>query len=239
MPGVAPVARRFRPTLAGTLAALAGFAFLCGLGSWQLARFHQNQALWESFAKGTDQLIDLPRASTPPGRYAHVRLSGRYLAERQILLDNMTHEGESGYRVLTPLERVGADTVLVDRGWVPRRSSGRLPDLAPPADTVTVTGRADFLPGRGVDLADHPGAEWPKLMSYPKIDAVERVLGRPLYPQIVLLDAAEPAGFVRDWQPPGLPPAQHLGYAITWFTCAPVFLFLCILVARRPKEPAA
>ena len=36
---------------------------------------------------------------------------------------------------------------------------------------------------------------------------MERALGRPLYPQIVLLDAAEPGGFVRDWQPPGLPPA--------------------------------
>ena len=239
MRAAAPVVRRFRPTLTGTLAAVAGLALLCGLGTWQLSRFHEKTALWESFANGTDRLVDLPRASTPPARYAHVRVSGRYLAERQILLDNMAHEGESGYRVLTPLERVGADTVLIDRGWVPRRSSGRLPDLAPPADTVTLLGRTDYLPGRGVDLTDHPGAEWPKLMSYPKIDAVERALGRPLYPQIVLLDAAEPGGFVRDWQPPGLPPAQHLGYAITWFTCAAVFLALCIRVARRPAVRGA
>lgn len=234
-----PLLRRFRPTVSGVVACVAGLALLCGLGIWQVMRYHERQAQWEAFARGTDRLIELPRASTPPERYSHVRVRGRYLAERQVLLDNMAHDGESGYRVLTPLERVGAETVLVDRGWVPRRSSGRLPDLTPPPDEVTVLGRADRLPGRGVNLTDHPGPEWPKLMSYPTIDAVERVLGRPLYPEIVLLDPAEPGGFVRDWQPPGLPPAQHLGYAITWFSCAVVLLALSIRAAMRPLDASS
>ncbi len=232
--GQRPTGRVFRPSIKGSIAALAGVAFLLGLAGWQWSRYLEKQALWDGFASGTDQLIELPRAAVPPKRFSHVQVSGRYLGERQFLLDNMSHDGEAGYRVLTPLDRPGAETILVDRGWVPHRSSGRLPDLAVSADSRTLTGRADLLPRRGVNLTDHPGKEWPKLMSYPTIDALERELGRPLYPQILLLDASAPDAFVRDWQPPGLPPAQHLGYAITWLGCALTLAFLFVRASRRP-----
>ena len=231
-----PPATRFRPSLSGILITLAGCVFLCGLGTWQVARFHEKQALWDGFATGTDRLVDLPRASTPPPRYSHVKVAGRYLTDRQFLLDNMTHDGEAGYRVLTPLEAGHGETVLVDRGWVPHRASGRMPELAVTTDAVELTGRTDDLPRRGVDLKDNPAANWPRLMSYPRMDALERALGRTLYPQIVLLDPDAPGGYVRDWQPPGLPPAQHLGYAITWYTCALTLLGLFVYRSRRPAS---
>lgn len=229
--------RRLRTRLAGAALVLAGCVALCGLGAWQWSRYLEKQALWDGFARGTDVLIDLPRAAHPPARYAHVRLTGRYLTERQFLLDSMTHAGESGYRVLTPLERPTGDTVLVDRGWVPRRSTGRTPDLAATTDEVAVTGRADLLPSRGINLADRPAPDWPRLVNYPRMEVLEQALGRPLYPQIVLLDPEVPGGYVRDRQPPGLPPAQHLGYAITWFGCA---LTLAVLYLRAQRRaPAA
>ncbi len=228
-----PATRRFRPSRSGTLIALAGVVVLCALGSWQVARYHEVQALWASYAAGTDREIELPRASVPPPRYSHARIRGRYLTERQILLDSMMHEGEAGYRVLTPLEREHGETVLVDRGWVPRRASGKMPDLGVTTDTVEVTGRMDLLPGRGVDLPPAPSKDWPRLLSYPKLDEVERALGRPLYPQILLLDPELPGGFVREWQPPGFAPARHLGYAITWFACALTLVGLYVQRSRR------
>ncbi len=226
--------RRFRPSLSGTLIAGTGVVILCGLGTWQVSRYHQMQALWDGYAAGSDQTIDLPRASTPPSRYVHARIKGRYLSERQFLLDSMPHEGEMGYRVLTPLEREHGETVLVDRGWVPRRSSGHTPDLTVTTDTVELTGRMDLPPGRGVDLKDTPSKDWPRLMNYPKMDDLERALGRPLYPQILLLDPTLPNGFVRDWQPPGFAPSRYLGYAITWFACALTLVGLYIQRSRRP-----
>ena len=234
-PANTPAVRRFRPSLSGTLIAAAGCLALCGLGTWQLARYHEKAALWDAFAAGTDTMIDLPRASVPPTRYSHARVRGRFLTERQFLLDSMTHEGESGYRVLTPLERERGETVLVDRGWIPRRSSGKMPDLSITTDTVELTGRMDLLPSRGVDLPDHPAQEWPRLLNFPTMDVLERALGRPLYPQILLLDAEAPGGFVRDWSPPGLPPARHLGYAITWYACALTLAFLFVHRSRRPE----
>lgn len=225
---------RFRPSVAGTLIAAAGIAALCGLGTWQVGRFHEKQALFASYAATSATAVPLPRAAVPLERYTRVEVRGRYLTDKQFLLDSMVHEGEAGYRVLTPLERVGAETVLVDRGWVPRRASGRLPALTATTDEVSVTGRTDELPSRGVDLKDESGKDWPRIVNYPHIDALERALGRPLYPRIVLLDPAQPEGYVRDWQPPGLPPAQHLGYAVTWYSCAAVLAWLYVRRSRRP-----
>ena len=38
--------------------------------------------------------------------------------------------------------------------------------------------------------------------------------------ELVLLDAAEPDGYVRNWAPPGFPPMRHIGYAVQWFGLA-------------------
>jgi cytochrome oxidase assembly protein ShyY1 len=38
--------------------------------------------------------------------------------------------------------------------------------------------------------------------------------------QVVLLDASEPDGYLRDWQPPGFPPARRIAYAVQWFGLA-------------------
>ena len=225
--------RQFRPSLSGSLITLIGLVFLCSLGFWQVSRFQQKQALWTAFARGSDALIALPRAATPPARYGHVQVSGRFLSERQFLLDSMTHGSESGYRVLVPLETDLGPTVLVDRGWVPRRSTGKTPDLTLTTEVVHLTGRMDLLPSRGINLPDTVSHDWPRLMNDPRMDALERALGRPLYPQILLLDPHAPDGFIRDWHAPGLPPEQHLGYAVTWFTCALTLLGLYIYRSRR------
>ena len=45
-------------------------------------------------------------------------------------------------------------------------------------------------------------------------------LGRDLHPQLILLEAREPDGFVRNWQVPGTTTVRHLGYAIQWFAFA-------------------
>jgi len=37
---------------------------------------------------------------------------------------------------------------------------------------------------------------------------------------LILLDAGEPDGYVRNWAPPGFPPMRHIGYAVQWFGLA-------------------
>jgi surfeit locus 1 family protein len=53
----------------------------------------------------------------------------------------------------------------------------------------------------------------------------------------VLLDPGEPHGYVREWQPPGLPPERHWAYAIQWWLFAAVLIGVwAMLTARRARQ---
>lgn len=214
--------RVFAPALGATLLLVPALVALVALGHWQLERAAEKRALVTAFDAAAAVPLGAP-GSVP--RYARVTLAGHYRPERQFLLDNMTHDGAAGYRVLTPFAVDGGPLVLVDRGWLaagPRRSV--LPAIDVAGAPRTLSGRSDELPRAGIALADHAAAGWPKVVSYPTHAALERALGEPLYPGVVLLDAALPDGYLRDWHPGGFPPERHVGYALQWFAFAAVLL---------------
>jgi surfeit locus 1 family protein len=228
--------RRFAPSPAVTIVALVLTALCVRLGFWQWHRGAERQEAWARFARGAERLVDL-EALDPAGvaLFQRVRVTGRLDDAHQFLLDNRTHRGRAGYEVLTPLVRAGAPALLVDRGWVPFTGSrARLPDvtLRPDATVqsaapVTLTGRIADLPSPGLasgHAAPEARAPWPKLTSYPSLAELGAALAEPLAARIVLLDPAEPDGYVREWQPPGLPPLRHFSYAIQWWIFAALAL---------------
>src|SRR5215468_10539370 len=114
--------RVFEPHPGAAVATLLVLAACVWLGCWQINRGREKRELLDAFARGTKTTIDLAgRDIDDMPRYQHVRVTGHYLPEHQVLIDNMpSASGEAGYRVLTPLERAdGHGVVLVDRGWVP------------------------------------------------------------------------------------------------------------------------
>ena len=54
---------------------------------------------------------------------------------------------------------------------------------------------------------------------------------------MVLLDASDPQGYVRNWRAPGLEPARHYSYAVQWwaFAVLAVVLFVVLNFRRRPR----
>lgn len=232
-------ARRFAPTLGVTLGALLLVALFVRLGLWQWHRGEQRQAAAARFAHGTEQLLELgTRPADEVPLYQRVSVAGELDGAHQFLLDNRTHAGHAGYEVLTPLERVDAPLLLVDRGWVPfpgRRA--QLPDVSLAAGgPVRLTGRIATLPAPGLALgraAPSPGNSWPKVTSYPDSEQLADALGARVDARILLLDPAGPHGYVRAWQPPGLPPLRHFAYAIQWWTFALLTLALWVIVSRR------
>jgi surfeit locus 1 family protein len=232
--------RTFAPSLAAALPMLLGLALLLWLGAWQLDRAAESRAQLAAFARSDGAPLPLPPAARALPRYARVRLVGRYLPERQFLLDNMMHAGVAGYRVLTPFATDGGDTVLVDRGWVPAAASrASLPPVAVGAETRELAGRVDALPRPGIELAAAAdGGRWPRVVGYPKLADLGRTLGRTLYPQIVLLDADARDGYLRDWRPGGLAPERHVGYAVQWFALALTLVVGFVIVSLRQRDPA-
>lgn len=232
--------RRFAPRWHWTLLALAGIALCASLGRWQLERAEHKRALFAGFAAGDREAIDLPVSFEPVERYRKIRARGAYDPSRQFLLDNMTHGGVAGFQVLTPLVRADGRVLLVNRGFIALRGRrDELPSLPVDAGPRVVTGRADFLPRAAIALVAPPATGWPRLVSFPELDKIRQALRADVYPQVLLLDPAEPEGFVRDWQPPGLPPEQHLGYALQWFGLAATLLVIWLLLGFRRERVAA
>lgn len=214
-----------------TLLVVVLVALLAWLGSWQLGRAREKSAQAHAFETSAAAPVALPGGGSPP-RYLHVSIEGRYVPVHQVLLDNMTHAGRVGYRVLTPFATTAGATVLVDRGWLPLgRNRADLPDVGVDTSTRWIAGRLDELPRAGIDLQAPVGRGWPRVLSYPGWDALGSALGGPLYPRIVLLDAGEPDGYLRDWQPTGLSADRHIGYAVQWYALA-VTLAVLFLIAR-------
>lgn len=231
--------RRFAPALHWTLLAALGVALFVSLGRWQLHRAEEKRALFAGFAAGSAAAVMLPENFRPIERYRRVTASGRYDSSRQFLLDNMTRDGVPGFHVLTPLLRYDSRVVLVDRGFVPLTGSrSDLPDLRVGEGERTVTGRADHLPQAAVTLAAAPATGWPRLVSFPRMPEVAEALSAQVYPQVVLLDADQPDGYLRDWRPPGMAPDRHVAYAVQWFGLAATVLVTWVVLSFKARESA-
>jgi surfeit locus 1 family protein len=177
--------------------------------------------------------------------FQRIVVSGRLDGAHQFLLDNRTARGHAGYEVLTPLVREDAPRLLVDRGWVPFTGTrARLPDVGLSATSapLELTGRLALLPSPGLAsgrAAPSAAGPWPKVASYPDMPQLAAALGAPLSPRILLLDPAAPFGYLREWQPPGLPPLRHFAYAVQWWAFAVLTLVLWALLSRRPRAASA
>lgn len=237
--------RVFAPPAWGLLLTALALAAFVSLGTWQLGRAREKQALTDSFMAGSRDVVDATgRGLGDLPRYQQVRLRGSYDVGRQVLLDNMpSSAGRPGYRVLTPLERSdGLGWLLIDRGWVPLGATrAELPEVDVVAGEREVSGILDGLPVPGLRVgpaAAPDAADWPRVMLFPTETDVESALGVDVESRIVLLDPSYPDGFERTWRPSlGFGPERHLGYAIQWFAFAIVAVVILIALNLRRAPP--
>jgi surfeit locus 1 family protein len=225
--------RTFSASWPLTLLTFAAIAAFVSLGHWQWSKGDLRAAQAEEFARGSESAEALgPRSLSEVSRFQQVRVTGKLDPAHQFLLDNRTNAGRPGYEVLTPLVRSDGKAILVNRGWIP--FSGfreKLPDVsfAAAEAEIEITGRVDELPVEGLAsgrAAPDRNAPWPKVTSYPYPAELSAMLGRPIEPRILLLDAREPNGFLREWQPPGLTADRHWAYGVQWYAFAVLALAL-------------
>jgi surfeit locus 1 family protein len=233
----------FRPGLWPSLAMLAIVPLMMWLGSWQLDRAHWKQSLVDRHIASASQpavALDTLGGDLAAARYRKVHVAGRYDIEHQLLLDNRMYDGHPGYEVLTPLRLADGRELLVNRGWVPAvPDRSVLPAVAGPAGAVTLTASIDLPPEKTFRLADveESGAGWPRVIQQLVPAQLETLLGKPLLPVILLLDAHDQNGFVRDWKPVyGVTPDKHRAYAMQWFTLALVLLIIYFSVNTKRTD---
>jgi surfeit locus 1 family protein len=237
-------ARTFEASWLWTVLTVAACVAFVDLGRWQWGKGNLREAQAEEFRRGSERPVELgARALSDVERFQRVRVSGHFDTAHQFLLDNRTYDGRAGYEVLTPLDRADGATILVDRGWVPFTGyRDKLPDVAfAPTQEETVVGRVDELPSEGLESGRAPpdaSARWPKVTTYPHAPELRAALGRPTESRILLLDPRVPNGYVREWQPPGMPAIRHWSYAVQWWAFAVLAIALWLILGFKKRSDA-
>jgi surfeit locus 1 family protein len=234
--------RTFEASWLLTLLTVAACVAFVSLGRWQWGKGNLREAQAEEFRRGSERPVELgARSLSEVERFQRVRVRGHFDTAHQFLLDNRTYDGRAGYEVLTPLDRLDGATIFVDRGWVPFTGyRERLPDVAfAPAALDEVIGRVDELPSAGLESGRAPpeaNAPWPKVTTYPHAAELRAALGRPTETRILLLDPRVPNGYVREWQPPGLPAIRHWSYAVQWWAFAVLAIALWVILGFKKRK---
>ncbi|HEY9512545.1 MAG TPA: SURF1 family protein [Rhodanobacter sp.] len=223
-----------------------GMVLFVRLGLWQLHRADYKEDLLRRYAAAASAPVQ-PFATVADAiltaAFPRIEVRGRYLADRQYLLDNPNHDRRGGVEVFVPFEVRGESRVLlVDQGFLSGDGAGRaLP--APPLPTGEVDLHGLYVPPPpvGFEMGGNALAQqtrWPKNSIYLDLTQVADDLGRALYPRVLALDPDPASIYVRvhtlDFS--SMPPARHRAYAFQWFTFALAALVI-LLVVNRKKRP--
>lgn len=230
----------FRPRLVPTVATLVLLPFLTALGFWQLDRAHQKEQLASALASRFTQpaVTNANLDKDLELRYRKAEVSGTYLVDRQMLLDNQVRGGRAGYLVYTPLRLPGQQQVLlVNRGWIPAGSSREvLPQLTAPAGEVRLQGLLDLPPRPGLRLGDTVVVSegWPLVVLELDPKMLAGRLGAGVLPLSLRVTDDVDARLVQDEiNVKRFKPERHLGYAAQWFGLAIALVVIFVVVNTR------
>ena len=232
--------------------AAAVFFSLLGLvlGVWQLDRAAQKEALQAAMqAQAGKPPLDNVQVMVLAGQgrmhergvlYHPVRLSGRWLSDQTVYLDNRQMEAKDGFFVLTPLRlEPQGQVVMVQRGWVPRNFQQReqVPEVQTPVGLVLVEGDIALAPSK-LYAPGAPG-EGPIRQNL-DLDQYRSQTGLPIEAFTVRESGPPSQGMRRQWPVINFGIEKHYGYAFQWFALSLLIagLYLWFQIFRRPAVNA-
>ncbi len=206
-------------------------AVLIGLGTWQIYRQHwKERVLARIAAAEAEPPVPLTPDASP---YTKVSVTGRFRFDQTALFGADVRDTRTGpimgsYQIV-PLERIGASTILIERGWVPAKDQGSLDDSA---GIVTVTGYVRpedaqhwFSP------ADDPATRKFYTLDPKAIGAAVGVADPAPFVLVALGHATGSYPSPARYMP--RPPNNHLSYAITWYGLAAALIVIFVIWIRK------
>lgn len=205
------------------------------LGEWQLARLDETKQQNRAVASNRDHPVvnhgDVMGAPiTDEEQWQRVRLNGRYSGV-QYRAKYRNHDGP-GIEVLAIFETDSGDTVLVDRGFIPKQQG--MPDTEILPDVPT--GEVEVIGFLRRDERANDNAITPNDFQIRMIDssAIGASLGTDVLPGYVSLIESVPSN--GDELLPITPPpdseGNHFSYALQWFAFGAIALIGIVVLIR-------
>lgn len=231
----------FSPRLLTSLLALVFFCLFVFLGFWQLDRAEYKRTLFAEFeTRQSNGAISLDQDKIKQLKkedilWQSVNITGQFLEQYQILLDNQVEQGQAGYYVYTPFKIEGSEqVVLINRGWLPIGNNRQTsPEIVTTNNIVDITGVIKNVPKTGMLLKEalpETLGDTVYRVQRINIEELQNLTGTSLLPYIVRLSADSGHGYRRQWHAPGSGESRHLGYAFQWFAFATVLLVIYLLL---------
>jgi surfeit locus 1 family protein len=221
------------------LCVLSSAGMFASLGFWQLDRADEKRALTRDLQQRAATaprplLLNEDAAGLP--HMTRVTLHGEYQNEIPFLVLFQFYQGQAGYEVIVPF-KVSDDgpLVLVSRGWIAPGEDGGVPVIPPVLGAQTITAQAvqTDIEVRPVEVTD---SSWPVRLGRFNVEQAGRLLGEPVYPQVLRLESGQPGVLVRHWGAPRISTRSHIAYAAQWFGLALLVLASAFLYASNALE---
>lgn len=213
---------RLIPFVATVLVAALGIL----AGQWQTGRAEQKQQIENAMAAqaaAAPLQLSAGTSLADATEYRRVVLTGEFISEWKLYLENRPQQGVAGFHVLTPFRLSGSDRhVLVARGWLPRNPMNRteLPKFETPEGKVTIEGRIRQNPGKVMQLGDDVPVLPGSFVQNITVQQFEQAARLDMLPFLVEQTSETNDGLARAWTIPSSGIDKHRGYAFQWYGLA-------------------
>ena len=253
-----PAKRNNRRALTGALLlAIIGTVFI-SLGNWQLDRADERRLIAQQIEQGrqsTPVRLGAGADTTVLKAWQAADVTGTWLAQWSVLLDNRNLDGKPGYWLATPLRLSPDRAILVVRGWLPRPIGqfNPFPAITQATDQVAITGEIAMRVPQLYELSDPQALIFDMdaiagqdrnqstldLDRVPErqnvsVDQLSNATGIPFLPVVLLqTNTTDGQDLVRQWPTPSIDADTNIGYAMQWFSFAAIaFGAMCVLLWR-------
>lgn len=221
---------RFIPFLAAIMVALIALS----LGNWQSRRAEEKQRLASELATQAALPpldMQLVKEGKAPTYFRSVQMTGSFIAQWPIYLDNRPYQGQAGFYLLMPFKLKDSEqTLLVMRGWLPRDAQNRLqlPIIPTPQGVLQLEGKVRESVGHVMQLGSEPALQSGVIRQNLEVTELSKTSGLKLENFIIEQTSETADGLIRDWPEASLGIEKHRGYAFQWYGLAVTALLFFI-----------
>lgn len=197
------------------------------LSSWQTQRAIQKEHIEAKLkAREVFPAIDLPLSvDLNQMEYTRVKLTGEFVKDWPIYLDNRPMNGMVGIVVMMPFKikrAAGDEYIFVARGWLPRNSQNRnaIKQYATPTGIVRIEGIVKANSGHVLELGKPEPIKPGELVQNLDVDAFKRTTNFPTQSFIVEQSSDTGDGLSRNWPRASMGSERNRGYAFQWLALA-------------------